>query len=337
MGMDGRTAPDSPQGSPPGSPQTTYNASGVTVGAARPSLPVIWYRAIRPFSFTASIIPVLVGGACALVVGGFSPWAFLLCLGGGMALQAGTNLTNDYFDHRMGADHSGSLGPSRVIQEGWLSPGAVLAGGLSFFIAGGLAGVALVSMAGWPILLLGLIGVPLAYGYTAPPLKLAYRGLGELNVFVLMGPLMVAGGFLVHRTAGLGVALTASVPVGCLVASILHANNLRDLDDDRELGKKTLATIVGPFWGKAEMLALLVGAYAALIAGVWLRVLPRPALLALLSAPAAVGVGKTVVQGTTPLELAPSVRQAAKLHTQFGVLLTIGLVMAAAWSWLKHR
>ena len=151
-------------------------------------------------------------------------------------------------------------------------------------------------MAGWPILLLGLIGVPLAYGYTAPPLKLAYRGLGELNVFVLMGPMMVLGGFLVHRVAGMGVALTASVPIGCLVASILHANNLRDLDDDRALGKQTLATIVGPRWGKVEMLALLGGAYAALIAGVWLRVLPRPALLALLSPPAAVGVGKTVVR-----------------------------------------
>ena len=106
-------------------------------------------------------------------------------------------------------------------------------------------------MAGWPILLLGLIGVPLAYGYTAPPLKLAYRGLGELNVFVLMGPLMVLGGFLVHRAAGSRVALTASLPIGCLVAAILHANNLRDLDDDRALGKQTLATIVGPGWAKA--------------------------------------------------------------------------------------
>jgi 1,4-dihydroxy-2-naphthoate octaprenyltransferase len=161
-------------------------------------------------------------------------------------------------------------------------------------------------------------------------------------VFVLMGPLMVLGGFLVHRavgvhrTANLGIALTASVPVGCLVASILHANNLRDLDDDRHLGKRTLATIVGPFWGKVEMLALLGGAYAALIVAVWLKVLPRPALLALLSAPAAIGVSQTVVQGSTPGEIAPAVRQAAKLHTQFGVLLAVGLAVAAGWRWLKR-
>src|SRR5262249_25873391 len=138
--------------------ETTYNASGVSVGAARPSLPVVWYRATRPFSFTASTIPVLVGGACALLVGSFSPPAFLLCLAGSVALQAGTNLVNDYYDHQLGADHSGSLGPSRVIQEGWLSPRTVLLGGILFFVAGGLAGFTLVAMAGWPILLLGLIG-----------------------------------------------------------------------------------------------------------------------------------------------------------------------------------
>jgi len=309
----------------------TYNASGVAAGAERPSLAVIWYRATRPFSFTASIIPILVGGACALLAGGASPVAFLLCLGGAVALQAGTNLVNDYYDHRLGADHSGSLGPSRVIQEGWLSPRAVLLGGIGFFVVGGLAGFALVSMAGWPILLLGLIGVPLAYGYTAPPLKLAYRGLGELNVFVLMGPLMVLGGFLVHRVAGLGLALTASLPVGCLVAAILHANNIRDLDDDRALGKQTLATIVGPRWAKLELLALLGGAYAALAAAVALRVLPRPALLAFLSLPTALQVGKTVVTAQSPLEVAPSVRQCAKLHAQFGVLLALGLVAAALW------
>jgi 1,4-dihydroxy-2-naphthoate octaprenyltransferase len=309
----------------------TYNASGIAVGAARPRLPVLWYRAIRPFSFTASIVPVVVGAACALVAGGASPVAFLLCLGGSVALQAGTNLVNDYYDHQLGADHSGSLGPSRVIQEGWLSPRAVLAAGIGFFVAGGLAGFALVGTAGWPILLLGLIGIPLAYGYTAPPLKLAYRGLGELNVFLLMGPLMVLGGFLVHRVAGWAIALTASVPVGCLVAAILHCNNIRDLDDDRALGKQTLATIVGPRWAKIELAALVGGAYAVLAGAVALRLLPKPALLAFLSLQTAVQIGVTVTRATSPLEVAPSVRQAAKLHAQFGALLAIGLVVAAAW------
>lgn len=317
--------------------EVTYNASGITVGAARPSLPVIWYRATRPFSFTASIIPILVGSACALLVGSFSPVAFLLCLGGAVALQAGTNLVNDYYDHQLGADHSGSLGPSRVIQEGWLAPKTVLAGGIAFFVVGGAAGFVLMSTAGWPILLLGLIGVPLAYGYTAPPLKLAYRGLGELNVFMLMGPLMVLGGFLVHRAAGLSVALTASLPIGCVVAAILHANNLRDLDDDRALGKKTLATIVGPTWAKWELGALIGGAYALLAAAVYWRILPKLSLLAFLSLPTALKVGKTVVQGKTPHEVAPSVRQCARLHAEFGILLALGITVAAIWRLVRQR
>ena len=95
----------------------------------RPSLPSSGTVRLARSRFTASIIPVLVGGACALVAGGFSPVAFLLCLAGGVALQAGTNLVNDYYDWQLGADHSGSLGPSRVIQEGWLSPRTVLVGG----------------------------------------------------------------------------------------------------------------------------------------------------------------------------------------------------------------
>jgi 1,4-dihydroxy-2-naphthoate octaprenyltransferase len=307
------------------------------VRPARPGWPVVWYRATRPFSFTASIIPVLVGSACAIVAGTFSPLALLLCLLGSVALQAGTNMVNDYYDWRLGADHSGSLGPSRVIQEGWLSPRVVLVGGSGFFVIGGLAGFALVSLAGWPILLLGLIGIPLAYGYTAPPLKLAYRGLGELNVFLLMGPLMVLGGFLVHRAVGLRIASVASLPIGCLVAAILHANNIRDLDDDRALGKQTLATIVGPTWAKVEFDALVGGAYAALIVAVWRRILPFPALLALFSLPIALQARRTVMTGQTPRALAPAVRQSAKLHAVFGVLLATGLVASAGLRWLTRR
>jgi 1,4-dihydroxy-2-naphthoate octaprenyltransferase len=264
-----------------------------------------------------------------MLAGRFSPLAFVLCLLGGIFLQAGTNLANDYYDWRLGADHSGSLGPSRVIQQGWLAPRTILAGGIVFFVLGGIAGFILLGMAGWPILLLGLIGVPLAYGYTAPPLKLAYRGLGELNVFILMGPSMVLGGFLVHRAVGLRMALAASVPIGCLVAAILHANNIRDLDDDRALGKQTLATLVGPRWAKIELDVLLGGAFVALIGAVAARLLPWPALLALASLPVALRTRRIVAEGKTPREIAPSVRQAARLHAQFGLLLTVGLLIAA--------
>jgi len=292
-----------------------------------PSRAAVWFRAIRPWSFAASVVPVAVGGACAFLAGQFSLGAFALCMLGGVALQAGTNMVNDYWDWRQGADHSGSLGPSRVIQQGWLSPSAVLRGGVGFFALAALCGFVLTALAGWPILLLGLIGVPLAYGYTAPPLKLAYRGLGELNVFFLMGPIMVLGGLLVHGAAGLAVASIASVPVGFLVAAILHANNIRDLDDDRSLGKRTIATLVGMRWAKREFDVLVFGAYAVLVGAVATRRLPPTALLPLLSLPLALAAHRTVAEETEPARLAPAVRQAAKLHLYFGLLLALGLVL----------
>lgn len=312
---------------PTGVPAATAESRSPADAVPRPSSGRVWLRAIRPWSFAASVVPVAVGAGCAILAGQFSLPAFLLCMVGGVALQAGTNLVNDYYDWRQGADHTGSLGPSRVIQQGWLSPRAVLTGGIGFFAFAALCGFVLTALAGWPILLLGLVGVPLAYGYTAPPLKLAYRGLGELNVFFLMGPVMVLGGVLVHGAAGVGTALAASVPVGFLVASILHANNIRDLDDDRRLGKRTVATLVGLGWAKREFGGLVFGAYAVLVGAVALRRLPWTALLALLSLPLALRAHRTVTEESEPTRLAPAVRQAARLHLYFGLLLALGLAL----------
>jgi 1,4-dihydroxy-2-naphthoate octaprenyltransferase len=299
---------------------------------ARPSPLRVWLRAVRPFSFPASVVPVTVGAACAATLGPVSINRFLLTLLGAVALHAGTNLVNDFYDWRQGADHAGSLGPSRVIQNGWISPQTVLQAGLLCFAVGSVAGLILAAQVGPSILLLGLVGVPLAYGYTAPPLKLAYRGAGEPLVFLLMGPLMVLGGFLVQTppTAGLATPLAASVPVGCLVAAILQANNVRDLDDDRRLGKRTLAALLGPYWARREYDALVGGAYLATTMAAALRFLPWTALLALGSLPLALGVRTLVAKTTDPARLVPAVRRTALLHLIFGVLLAAGII-AGAW------
>jgi 1,4-dihydroxy-2-naphthoate polyprenyltransferase len=300
---------------------------------ARPSPARVWLRALRPFSFPASIVPVAVGAAAAAVSGHFSPGLTLLTLLGCVALQAGTNLSNEFYDWRSGADHAGSLGASRAIMAGWLSPRAILRAAVACFVVGCAAGFALVAAGGWPILALGLVGVPLAWGYTAPPLKLAYRGLGEVAVFFLMGPLMVLGSYLVQSSASPATALVASLPVGCLVAAILHANNVRDLDDDRRLGKRTLATILGRTGARREYDALVGGAYLSLLGGVLLALLPWTTLLALLSLPLAVRVRTIVATGADPHVLDPTVRRTAALHLVFGLLLAAGLVLGAWRRW----
>ena len=299
----------------------------------RPSLTRVWLRAIRPFSFPASIVPVAVGAACATVANSFSAGLTLLTLLGCLALQAGTNLANEFYDWRTGADHPGSLGASRAIMAGWLPPRAIFRAAVACFVVGCAAGLVLVVVGGWPILVLGLIGVPLAFGYTAPPLKLAYRGLGEVAVFFLMGPLMVLGSYLVQSGGSPATALAASLPVGCLVAAILHANNVRDLDDDRRLGKRTLATILGRTGARREYDALVGGAYLTLLGGVIVGLLPWTSLLPLATLPLAVRVRGIVARGEDPRILDPTVRQTAGLHLVFGLLLAAGLLLGA---WLPR-
>lgn len=288
----------------------------------------LWLRATRPHSFAASLVPILVGSACAVLDGVFAVGLFVLTLGAGVLLQAGTNLVNDYFDWRSGADAVGPAG--RILRERLLRPTDLRNMGLAAMALGSLAGLVIVAKAGWPVLMLGLIGVPLAYAYTAPPFKLAYRSLGELVVFVLMGPGMVVGAYLIQGAQrGLATPLVASLAVGCLVAGILQVNNIRDIDLDRASGKRTLATRLGAWGARREYDLLLGGTYLVLLGAVALRVLPWPALLALASLPMAARLRALVNAEAEPDRLAPAVPRAAALHLRFGLLLALGIVLGA--------
>jgi 1,4-dihydroxy-2-naphthoate octaprenyltransferase len=288
----------------------------------------LWLRATRPHSFYASLVPLLVGGACAALEQRFSPAMFVLALAAALAIQAGANLVNDYFDWRSGAD---AVGPSgRILREKLLSPAHVLAVGLACLGLGSLAGLLIVARVGWPILVLGLMGVPLAYAYTAPPLKLAYRGLGEAVVFVLMGPLMVLGAYLIHGgDSRLATALAGSLPVGCLVAGILQVNNIRDIDLDRASGKLTLAARLGRAGARREYDLLLAAAYLGVPVSVALGLLPWPALLALATAPLAWRLRSLLHTEHDPDRLAPAVPRAARLELRFGLLLALGILLGA--------
>lgn len=206
-----------------------------------------WFTALRPVSFTASIIPVLVGTAVA-ADREFHAGLFVLALLGSVAIHAGTNLVNDYFDHVKGTDNADSLGQSGVIQRGLLPARTVLAGGIGAFAAGAAVGLALTALVGWPVLALGIASVLAGYFYTASPFSLAYRGLGEVVVFTFMGPVIVVGSYYVQTESWDWAPFVASVPIGLLVAAILHANNVRDIENDRRNNKWTLAALAGRPW-----------------------------------------------------------------------------------------
>src|SRR6202051_1937348 len=198
-------------------------------GGARPGAVAVWIQAIRAPSLSAAAIPVLLGVAVAAREGFFSLGRMILALVGAMAIQAGTNLINDYYDYRSGADSEQSLGPSMVIQRGLLTPEQVWHGGIVAFGIGALIRLILVAMCGWPILALGIPSIAAGYFYTASPVSLAYVALGELTVFVFMGPAIVVGSYFVMAMRFSSSAIWASIPLGFLVAGILHANNIRDI------------------------------------------------------------------------------------------------------------
>ena len=302
----------------------------------------VWWRATRPFSFTATIIPVTLGAALApapllsgaasgpIIEGTLARLAlFAMTLGGSLGIHAGANMINDYFDHQNGLDNAASLGPSKTIQEGLLTPPQMLRGGLAAFALGAVLGLALVALRGPAILWLGVVCLPLAFFYTGRPLKLAYHGLGELLVAIFMGPVMILGAYYVQAGRFDLAPALISLPVALLVAAIMHANNLRDIEPDRARGKITVANLLGPARAAWEYHLLVLGAYALVAALVIARVLSPTALLILLTLPLALSLVRRVAATQEPLALNAVLRRTSALHARFGLLLIVGVLLPA--------
>ncbi|MGI8927161.1 MAG: 1,4-dihydroxy-2-naphthoate octaprenyltransferase [Tepidiformaceae bacterium] len=286
----------------------------------------LWWEASRPFSFTASVVPVVIGTLIA-AEGVFSWWKALLALVGAVAIHAGTNFVNDYFDHTKGADSAESLGPAGFIQRGFVPPRAVLAAGLLSFAAGAALGLVLCAATEWSLLWLGLASVLAGFLYTGAPVHLAYIALGELTVFVFMGPVIVLGAYFVQTESWDWEPVVASLPIAFLVTAILHANNLRDIESDRRVGKRTLATIIGRKWANVEMYALLAGAYVSLVVAVAVGAMAWPAIVALITLPLVRPIVKIVRAGGNPKKLNFALFLSAQLHMRFGAVLAAGLAL----------
>lgn len=295
-----------------------------TAIAQHPSGLAAWFLAIRPRTLVAGVVPVAVGSAVALRDGHFQPLVALAALAGALLLQIGTNLANDYYDFKRGADTAERLGPPRATQQGWLAPGSVLAAGLGCFGAAFLVGLYLFSVGGPAIVVLGLASIAAGLAYTAGPFPLAYHGLGDLFVLAFFGLVAVGGTYFVQAHALSPLALWASLPVGLLGVALLAVNNTRDEKTDAAAGKRTLVVRLGRGFGRAEWLGSVVGAalvpvglFAAGLAGPWV-------LLPLVSLPLAVAPGRLVFRAEGAL-LNLALAGTARLQLVFGLLFAAGL------------
>jgi 1,4-dihydroxy-2-naphthoate octaprenyltransferase len=215
-----------------------------------------WVLAARPKTLPAAVVPVWAG--CVLVwkvTGTFDLGLALATLAGAVCIQIATNFFNDAIDSQKGADTEERIGPVRVTASGLMSSRAVLGVGALFLCLAIWAGVPLFQARGWMMVLIGVPSLFLAYGYTGGPFPLAYLGLGELFVILFFGVVAVAGTVFVQIGEWWGSAVLLGVAVGALSAILISINNLRDVEEDAQTGKRTLAVRWG--WKKARWLVRL--------------------------------------------------------------------------------
>jgi len=294
----------------------------------------LWWRAVRPFAFTVSLIPPIMGGLIALVQNPglkFSLFRFVLAGIGCMTAHAGANLLSDYYDFKTRVDREGTFGSSGLLVGGIMSPEQILRGGWIALVVAGIIGACLVfatpngTFLIWLILIGGLLGV----FYTAKPFELKYHALGDLAVFLSFGPAMVLGAYFVQAHHFSWKPVLYSIPIGFLVDAILHSNNLRDIVNDGVVKIKTVPILIGEKRAKWMYHALVFGAYLITLLLVLFGDLTAFALLVLVSLPLAIKVANMVRhKESVPTERFAMIDAAtAQLHLVFGLLMVIGLVI----------
>jgi 1,4-dihydroxy-2-naphthoate octaprenyltransferase len=312
----------------------------------KPRLSPFWLllRATRLPFLSATFVPVGVGIAVAGLHGQWHWWLAILTLVAGACVHLGLNVANDVFDTDSGADPANVnptqfSGGSRVIYYGLMSRRQMQVMSIAFY-AGGL-GIGLylaIARAFWPIVIIGALGALISYFYTAPPLRLVHRGLGEIGVFLGFGPIMALGAYYVQAQRFSWEAVFASLPVGILVALILYVNEVPDRPADASVGKRTLPVR----WGREAVIAF----YAAAVATAFLLIavgsiagpLPFPAIVAMAGAPLAAPVYRELQRFyESPYQLMPAMAKNIQLHVVTGMLLIAGYVIAIVASHLSHN
>lgn len=283
--------------------------------------------AFRPKTLTASLVPCVAATALAETTPSkFQWWIFVYALVASFFIQIGTNLVNDAMDFKKGADTKERIGPQRITQAGVLTSMQVLGLATLFFIGAILLGVPLVNEGGQPIVIIGILSVMMGYAYTAGPYPLAYRGLGDLFVILFFGLVAVMGLFYLHTKMWTMDSLLLGLQIGLHATVLIAINNLRDIEGDAKVNKRTLAVRLGIEGAKKEIYFMCLAPFILQIYwaahGRWVA-----AALPLIALPLAIKIMKNVQKTPPSAQYNQFLGQSAGLHLVFGVLLSIGLIL----------
>jgi len=304
---------------------------------ARPAPALIWLRGMRAPFFSASVIPVLVGGAAGYYASELFHWGyFLVTLLGMVALHAAANMINDYFDYKSGCDPNNPArtifnGGSNVIADGLMTERAMRIGFVVAYAIGIACGLFLtfaIGPQGWVVLLLGVVGVAISYAYTAPRLLLAGRGVGEFGIALCFGLLSVQGAAFVQAGFFTWTAFFSSLPVMGLITAIIWINQYPDVPADHAVGKDNLVVRLGLARARWGYYALLAITYLAIPIGIAVGALPWWSLLGLGGLPLALQAARILhTHYQEPRALFPAQGLTIQAHMATGVLLALGLLL----------
>ena len=278
-----------------------------------------WVLGARVRTLPAAIAPVVV--ASALAGSDFNWFRAALALKVGVWLQIGVNYANDYSDGVKGTDEN-RIGPTRLVASGLAPAKAVKnAAFISFGIAS-IAGLWLSLLTSPLLILIGILAIAAAWGYTGGKNPYGYSGLGEVSVFTFFGLVATMGTYYVQTENITVLSFIVAIPMGALSCAILEVNNIRDRAQDELVGKRTLAVRLGDRKARFLFVSLLVLAHVAAVA----TLIPT-AMLTLLVAPMSLSISKLVLSGASGKELIPALGRTGKLQLIFAILFALALAI----------
>lgn len=287
-----------------------------------------YWRMIRPHTLTASFIPVLLG--TFIVIGEVElKWGlFLAMLIASVLIQIATNLFNEYYDYKRGLDHEGSIGIGGSIVRDGFTPGQVLTIALGMYGVAAALGLYIAASTSWHLLWIGALSMVVGYLYTGGPLPIAYTPFGELVAGLFMGYVIIGISGYIQIGMVTTELLIVSFPMALLIGAILLANNIRDLDNDKENGRRTIACLVGHRRAVLVLAGFFVAALVGILVGVFVYGVTPWVLLSLFTIPLMVRAVKWFWVKREPVELMPAMAMTAKVNTLFGAWMVIGLMVA---------
>lgn len=287
----------------------------------------VWLRATRPQTLPASAVPVIVGASLAWSHQLFRWDTTIIALICALLIQIGTNFANDYYDYVKGSDRPDRIGFERVTAAGYVSPPAMLNATWLTMGAAFLTGLYLVWIGGWMILLIGVLSLLFGFLYTGGPYPLGYNGLGDIFVFIFFGFVAVMGTYYVNAFEWNIHSFWASVPVGALCVNILVVNNLRDIEQDRLSGKRTLGVLLGDAALKLEYSILAFAAISVPFIFMFFLNYSAWILLPLLTLPPLFVLIRRVWVNDDKRELNSVLERTAQFMILYGILFSAGIIL----------